>query len=299
MSLHDEKKRTEIKNALKKRVVTLPDGTSLPSIGQGTWYMGESPKVKDKEIKALQQGIELGMRLIDTAEMYGNGDSERLVGEAIKGRRDDVFLVSKVYPHHAGLDMIAKACENSLKRLGTDHLDLYLLHWRGRVPLAETIEGMEKLRKDGKIVRWGVSNFDTDDMKELWNTANGKNSVTNQVLYHLGSRGIDFDLLPWQREHNMPIMAYSPLAQGGSLRRQLLSDPTIREIAEKYNVQPLQIALAWTIRSNHVIAIPKAVQEEHVLANAEAATIELTQEDLNRLDEVFPKPNRKVPLDII
>jgi diketogulonate reductase-like aldo/keto reductase len=299
MSLHNEKKLIEIKNALQKRTVTLPDGTSLPSIGQGTWYMGENPKVKDKEIEALQLGIELGMTLIDTAEMYGNGESERLVGEAIKGRRDDVFLVSKVYPHHAGLDKIEKACEKSLERLGTDHLDLYLLHWRGRVPLAETIEGMEKLRKDGKIVRWGVSNFDTDDMKELWGTAKGKDCATNQVLYHLGSRGIDFELLPWQLDHHVPIMAYSPLAQGGSLRRQLLTDPTIRDIAEAYNVQPLQIALAWTIRSNHVVAIPKAVQKEHLLANAEAATIEFTQEDLHRLDQVFPKPTRKMPLEII
>ncbi|NHM31373.1 aldo/keto reductase [Neobacillus terrae] len=299
MSFQDDKKITEIRNALKNRVVTLRDGTSLPCTGQGTWYMGENPKMKEMEIKALQLGIELGMTLIDTAEMYGNGDSERVVGEAIKGRRNEVFLVSKVYPHHAGLDMIEKACENSLRRMGTDHLDLYLLHWRGRVPLAETIEGMEKLRRNGKIVRWGVSNFDTNDMEELWNAPNGKKCMTNQVLYHLGSRGIDYDLLPWQQAHNMPIMAYSPLAQGGSLRRNLLTDPTINEIAEKYNVQPLQIALAWTIRSSNCIAIPKAVQEAHVLANAEAATIELTKEDLNRLDRVFPKPTRKVPLDMI
>lgn len=261
--------------------------------------MGEKPQEKAKEIKALQLGIELGMKVIDTAEMYGNGASERLVGEAIKGRRDDVFLVSKVYPHNAGLDKISIACENSLKRLGTDYLDLYLLHWRGRIPLEETIEGMEKLRKEGKILRWGVSNFDTDDMKELWNTTNGSNCATNQVLYHLGSRGIDFDLLPWHREHHVPIMAYSPLAQGGALRKQLLTDPIINEIAKKYNVKPLQIALAWTIRTNDVIAIPKAGQEQHVLENAEAAAIELTQEDLDRLDEAFPKPRKKVPLDII
>jgi diketogulonate reductase-like aldo/keto reductase len=299
MSLRDEKKVTKIKYALENRIVKLPDGTSLPCIGQGTWYLGENPQLKNQEIKALQLGIELGMTLIDTAEMYGNGGSERIVGEAIKGRRDVVFLVSKVFPHHSGLDKIESACEKSLERLGTDRLDLYLLHWRGNVPLAETIEGMEKLRRDGKILRWGVSNFDTNDMKELWNTVIGKSCVTNQVLYHLGSRGIDYDLLPWQHEHHMPIMAYSPLAQGGSLRRQLLNDPTIKEIAEKYNVQPLQIALTWTIRSNQVIAIPKAVQEEHVLANAETATIELSEEDLNRLDEVFPKPTRKMPLDIL
>jgi diketogulonate reductase-like aldo/keto reductase len=299
MNLPDKKKIMKMKSGIEKRVVTLPDGTSLPCLGQGTWYMGENPQARAKEIKALQLGIELGMKLIDTAEMYGNGDSERLVGEAIKGIRNDVFLVSKVYPHHASLDKISTACENSLKRLGTDRLDLYLLHWRGRIPLEETIEGMEKLRKEGKILRWGVSNFDTDDMIELWNTPNGSNCATNQVLYHLGSRGIDFDLLPWQREHHMPIMAYSPLAQGGSLRKQLLSDPVINEIAKNHNVKPLQIALAWTIRTNDVIAIPKAVQEQHVFENAEAASIELTQEDLNRLDEVFPKPRKKMPLDII
>ncbi|EID42998.1 aldo/keto reductase [Parageobacillus thermoglucosidasius] len=299
MGVLDSKKIMEIRSRIEKRVVTLPDGTTVPCIGQGTWHMGEKPQEKAKEIKALQLGIELGMKVIDTAEMYGNGASERLVGEAIKGRRDDVFLVSKVYPHNAGLDKISTACENSLKRLGTDYLDLYLLHWRGRIPLEETIEGMERLRKEGKILRWGVSNFDTDDMEELWNTTNGSNCATNQVLYHLGSRGIDFDLLPWHREHHVPIMAYSPLAQGGALRKQLLTDPIINKIAKKYNVKPLQIALAWTIRTNDVIAIPKAGQEQHVLENAEAAAIELTQEDLKRLDEAFPKPRKKVPLDII
>ncbi|WP_026695197.1 aldo/keto reductase [Peribacillus kribbensis] len=295
----NEKKIEAIRNSLAKRMVTLPDGTSLPCLGQGTWYMGENPQMRDKEITALQLGIDLGMTLIDTAEMYGDGGAERLAGEAIKGRRDRVFLVSKVYPHHAGQDMISKACEDSLQRLGTDHLDLYLLHWRGRIPLAETIEGMEKLRREGKIVRWGVSNFDTADMEELLNTPDGANCAVNQVLYHLGSRGIDFDLLPWQREHNMPIMAYSPLAQGGSLRNRLLNDPVILDLAGKYRVTPLQIALAWTLRSDHVIAIPKAVQEEHVLANAEAAAIQFTQEDLIKLDQAFPKPNRKMPLDII
>lgn len=299
MSLQNEKNRTETKRALHQRVVTLPDGTELPCVGQGTWKMGEDPRMQEKEVKALQLGIELGMKVIDTAEMYADGSSERVVGEAIKGCREEIFLISKVYPHNAGLDSIEKACENSLKRLGTDYLDLYLLHWRGYVPLEETIQGMEKLRKEGKIKRWGVSNFDTIDMEELWNTPNGKNCMINQVLYHLGSRGIDYDLVPWHKEHQLPIMAYSPLAQGGSLRRQLLTDPTIQEIAEKYDAQPLQIALAWTIRSNQVLAIPKAVQAEHVWANAQAATIELTNEDLDKLDQVFPKPTRKMPLDII
>lgn len=281
------------------RTITLPDGTSLPCVGQGTWYMGENPQMKEKEVRALQLGLELGMNVIDTAEMYGNGGAELVVGEALKGRRDDVFLVSKVNPHNAGLDQIEIACENNLKRLGTDYLDLYLLHWRGSVPLVETIEGMEKLRRDGKIARWGVSNFDTADMKELLNSENGKNCMTNQVLYHLGSRGIDYDLVPWQNEHHMPFMAYSPLAQGGSLRTQLLTDPAIKEIAEKYDAQPLQIALAWTIRAGNCLAIPKAIQEEHVRANAEAAAIRLSDEDLTKLDGVFPQPTRKMPLDII
>ncbi|RKD22645.1 hypothetical protein BEP19_10320 [Ammoniphilus oxalaticus] len=278
--------------------VTLSDGTVAPALGQGTWYMGENPAIRAREIKALQLGIELGMTLIDTAEMYGNGQSEALVGEAIKGRRDDVFLVSKVYPHNAGLDTISTACENSLKRLGTDRLDLYLLHWRGGIPLKETIEGMERLKQEGKILRWGVSNFDIDDMQELWELENGSNCVTNQVLYHLGSRGIEYSLMPWQQERRAPVMAYCPLAQGGSLSRKLLNDATISEIAKQHGVRPLQIILAWAIRSDQVIAIPKASQEQHVRENAAAASIKLTEEDLQRLDQVFPKPTRKLPLDI-
>lgn len=298
MNLHD-RNLSDSKDTLEKQTVKLADGTSLPCIGQGTWNMGENPDEKETEIKALRTGIEAGMRLIDTAEMYGEGSSEELVGEAITGRREDVFLVSKVYPHNAGLEKISKACENSLKRLGTDYLDLYLLHWRGRVPLSETIEGMEKLKKEGKIARWGVSNFDTEDMKELWNTSGGKNCAVNQVLYHLGSRGIDYDLISWQKEHGIPVMAYSPLAQGGSLRKQMLTDSAVLELAEKYGVKPLQIALAWTIRSGNVISIPKAGREEHVIENAQAAAIEMTEEDLRKLDESFPKPLKKEPLDII
>ncbi|WP_425388365.1 aldo/keto reductase [Domibacillus tundrae] len=288
-----------IQTALKNRTVALPDGTSVPAIGQGTWYIGDDPSKKEAEVRALRLGVDLGMTLIDTAEMYGEGKAEQVVGEALRGIRDDVFLVSKVYPRNAGLERIASSCEKSLQRLGTDHLDLYLLHWRGRVPLAETIEGMKKLKKDGKILRWGVSNFDTADMEELLNTPGGDHCSTNQVLYHLGSRGIEFDLLPWQKQQKMPLMAYSPLAQGGSLRKELMSDPALKEIAKTHNVEPLQIALAWTIRSGNVIAIPKAVQEKHVIANAEAAAIELTNEDLSKLDAIFPAPVRKVPLDII
>lgn len=295
----NEKRKVELRKAVEKRTVTLPDGTTLPSLGQGTWYMGEDPRMKEKEIRALQLGLDLGMRVIDTAEMYGDGGSERVVGEAIKGRREEVFLVSKVYPHNADLDRIEEKCEQSLKRLGTDYVDLYLLHWRGSVPLEETIEGMEKLREAGKIKRWGVSNFDTADMEELWTKPNGENCVVNQVMYHLGSRGIEYDLVPWFKERNMPIMAYSPLAHGAALRSQIKTEPAVLEVAEKHDVGPLQIALAWTIRENNCLSIPKAVQEKHVIQNAEAATIEFDEEDLTKLSEAFPAPNRKVPLDIL
>lgn len=289
----------EIRTKNQQNLVKLADGTEVPAIGQGTWYMGENPREKDKEVRALRLGIELGMTLIDTAEMYGEGGAEIVAGEAIKGVRDKVFLVSKVYPHNAGLNRISTACENSLKRLGTDHLDLYLLHWRGGVPLKETIEGMERLKKQGKILRWGVSNFDTDDMQELFECSNGKNCVTNQVLYHLGSRGIEFDLMPWLGESKVPIMAYCPIAKGGQLRRELLKNQVVNEIAQRHNAAPIQILLAWAIRSGNVIAIPKAVQEEHVIENAEASFIYLSQEDLEKLDAVFPRPGRKMSLDIL
>jgi diketogulonate reductase-like aldo/keto reductase len=292
-------KNSKSSNSLGQRVVSFPDGTSVPLLGQGTWNIGEKQGMKEEEVKALRLGIELGMTLIDTAEMYGSGGAESVVGDAIKGLREQVFLVSKVYPHNAGRNKIVEACEDSLRRLKTDHLDLYLLHWRGQIPLKETVEGMEKLKKEGKILRWGVSNFDKDDMEELFTIPNGANCMTNQVLYHLGSRGIEFDLLPWHKSHQIPIMAYSPVAQGGSLRKQLLTDATVRTIAEEHSAKPMQIILAWSIRSNHVIAIPKAVQLEHIRENAEAASIELTAEDLARLDEIFPAPIKKMPLDII
>lgn len=285
--------------ALQQRKITLPDGTRLPAIGQGTWTIGDDPSLKEQEIAALQQGLELGMTVIDTAEMYGEGKSERLVGEAIRGKREQVFLVSKVYPQNAGLSRIKKACENSLKRLGTDSLDLYLLHWRGRTPLAEVVEGMEQLKTEGKIKRWGVSNFDTADMEELWSVPNGQNCATNQVLYHLGSRGIEWDLVDWHKEHGVPIMAYSPLAQGGSLRRELMTNDALKAIADTRRATPLQIALAWTVRSGNVLSIPKAGQAAHVIANAQAAAITFTQEELDRLDKAFPGPGHKTPLDVI
>lgn len=288
----------KIRSIVEKRKVKLPDGTLVPAIGQGTWYMGENKTLYDEEIKSLNTGVELGMTLIDTAEMYGDGASERLIGDAIKNIRDKVFLVSKVYPHNAGLGNIFSACENSLRRLQTDHLDLYLLHWIGSVPFEETIEGMEKLKAQGKILRWGVSNFDTDDMKEIYKLKNGDNCMVNQVLYHLASRGIEYSLIPWQRKHSMPVMAYCPVAKGGALRHSLLTNGTVLDIAKKYNAEPLQIILAWCIRTNDVIAIPKASHTEHVIQNAKAASITLSDEDLKQLDKVFPAPHVKTGLDM-
>jgi len=285
------------KNRLSR--IKLADGASVPRIGQGTWFMGESAANREAEIAALRLGVELGMNLIDTAEMYGEGNAELLVGEAIKGIRDDVFLVSKVYPHNAGQDKMAASCEASLKRLGTDHLDLYLLHWRGNIPLAETVDSMEKLVEQGKIARWGVSNLDTEDMQELTRISKGTHCVTNQVLYHLGSRGIEYDLLPWHRSRNMPIMAYSPLAQAGSLRKGLLENEAVAEIARDRQCSPLQVLLAWTIREGDVMAIPKASSLEHVLENASAGLIQLTPEEVWKLDDAFQMPSWKVPLDMI
>lgn len=281
-----------------KRLVELA-GERVPAIGQGTWYMGEQASRRKEEVRALQTGIELGMTLIDTAEMYADGEAEKVAGEAIAGRRDSVYLVSKVYPHNADRRRMVKSCEASLKRLGTDHLDLYLLHWRGSVPLEETVEAMEKLRKDGKIRSFGVSNLDTADMKELWEVPGGDRCAVNQVLYHAASRGIEVDLLPWARRHHLPTMAYCPLAQGGRLREGLLKHPVMAGLAHNRGVTPAQIALAWVIRSGDVIAIPKAARDAHVRENAAAAEIELTAGELAQIDAAFPAPSVKVPLDIV
>lgn len=275
----------------------------LPAIGQGTWYMGEGLTPYHDEVRALQMGLERGLTLIDTAEMYGDGGAEKVVGDAIHGRRDRAFVVSKVYPWNAGRDSAIAACERSLARLGTDYLDLYLLHWPGSIPLEETLDAFERLRDQGKIRRFGVSNFDVEDMQALLNQPGGGRCATNQVLYHLGSRGIEHSLLPWQRNHGLPAMAYSPIAQGGRLRKRLLDDPTVREIAEAHGATPAQIVLAWVIRpvdgQHDVIAIPKAVQPKHVEANAAALELILSEDELARLDRAFPAPERKIPLDII
>lgn len=279
--------------------ILLPDGAMLRRLGLGTWFMGEHAANRAEEIAALRLGVELGMNLIDTAEMYGEGRSEELVGEAVKGIRDDVFLVSKVYPHNAAGAGLIRSCEASLKRLGTDHLDLYLLHWRGTIPLEETVEGMEALVASGKIARWGVSNFDTPDMQELLRIPGGNHCAVNQVLYHLGSRGIEHELLPWLSGHKIPVMAYSPLAQAGTLRKGLTENETVQRIARDHGATPLQILLAWSIREADVLAIPKAGTRQHVEENAAAGKLVLTSDELWQLDDAFPQPSWKVPLDMI
>lgn len=288
--------------------VTLPatahePAIELPAIGQGTWYMGEGLAPRSDEIRALQHGLAMGLTLIDTAEMYADGGAEEVVGEALAGRRDEAFLVSKVYPWNAGRDSAIAACEASLKRLRTDHLDLYLLHWPGSIPLDETLEAFERLREAGKIRRFGVSNFDIDEMRALHALPGGEACAVNQVLYHLGSRGIEHALLPWQREHGMPTMAYCPLAQAGGLREDLLGHPEVLGIAARHGITPAQVLLAWAIRPHDgrrdVIAIPKAARVDHVEQNAAALHVRLDDDALARLDAALPAPGRKVPLDIV
>jgi diketogulonate reductase-like aldo/keto reductase len=266
-------------------------GRQVPVIGQGTWQMGEDHTRQKEEIAALRLGIDLGMTLIDTAEMYAEGGAEQVVAQAIAGQRDKVFLVSKVYPHNASRQGIAQACERSLGRLKTDHIDLYLLHWRGQYPLAETVEAFERLREAGKIGRWGVSNFDVDDLQEL----DAKACATNQVLYNLEERGIEFDLLPWCQQHNMPVMAYCPIGQGG----KMLANATLKQVAARHGVTPAQVSLAWLLRQDGVIAIPKAVRAEHVQLNAQAAQLQLEIGDLEALDQAFHAPKRKQRLAMV
>ena len=255
--------------------------------------MGESPARRAEEIAALKLGVELGMTLIDTAEMYGDGEAERLVGEAFADQRDALFIVSKVYPQNADWDRLPKACERSLKRLRTDRIDLYLLHWRGAVPLAETVEVMEALKRAGKIVHWGVSNFDTEDMNELVQ-AGGAACAANQVLYNPTRRSAEFDLFPWLDAHAMSAMAYSPVEQG-----RLLASAALRAVAEQLDATPAQVALAWTIRRPNVIAIPKAASPSHVRENRAALDLKLDADALAALDRAFPPPSRKGRLQML
>lgn len=273
--------------------------SALPAIGQGTWYMGESAALRSQEVAALQAGLDLGLKVIDTAEMYAEGGAEEVVGEALRGRRDQAWLVSKVYPWNAGEVDAIEACERSLRRLQTDYLDLYLLHWRGNVPLEETIRAMESLQQQGKIRHWGVSNFDHDDMLELWHEPGGKACLTNQVLYHLASRGIEYDLLPQCQQREMPIMAYCPLAQAGRLRQALFDDAHLQQIAQQKGISVAQVLLAWVIRQQGVLAIPKASSVSHVQQNAAALSINLTDEELSIIDRTFPAPQSKTALDVV
>lgn len=275
--------------------VRLPDGTAVPRLGQGTWRMGESAKNAAAEAAALRLGLDLGLSLIDTAEMYGSGQAERVVAEAIAGRRDEVFLVSKVLPQNATRRGTVSACERSLKRLRTERIDLYLLHWPGAVPLAETVAGFTELSAAGKIRHWGVSNFDQADMQRLAELAGGSECATNQVLYNLGQRGIEFDLLPWCAERGMPVMAYTPLGQGG----HLLGSAALAEVAARHGVAPAAVALGFLLAHPEVIVIPKAVRGEHVRANAAAASLRLTAADLGVLDAAYPPPHRKRPLAML
>lgn len=266
----------------------LPDGTTVCPLGQGTWKMGKSATRRHEEIRALRHGIELGMNLVDTAEMY---DNEELVGEAVRPYREKVFLVSKVLPNNASYRGTKLACERSLQRLGTAYIDLYLLHWKGRYPYEETVCAMTELQQEGKIRMWGVSNLDTADMERIVSLTGGSDCVTNQVLYTLGDRGVEFDLLPWCAARRMPVMAYSPIGEGRLLRHH-----TLLEIARRHDASPAQIALAWTIRQPGVIAIPKAGNVTHVDDNFRSLSINLTEEDLHDLDTAFPAPTQKTPL---
>ncbi len=266
----------------------------MPAIGLGTWMMGERRRDRSREIAALKLGIALGMTLIDTAEMYAEGSAEEVVGEAIAGRRAEVFLVSKVYPHNASRPGAIAACQRSLDRLGTDYLDLYLLHWRGDIPLAQTVAAFESLRADGRIRAWGVSNFDRGDMKELLSLPDGRHCAVNQVLYHLGCRGIEWDLLPFCRHHGIAVMAYSPFGQGGLLKRRPLQD-----LARRVGITPAQLALAWLLRHSGVAVIPKAAASRHVRENRAAAEFQLPVAAVAELDRLFPPPTRATPLAML
>jgi diketogulonate reductase-like aldo/keto reductase len=281
------------------RALLLPSGRQMPVLGQGTWGMGEKRGSFDAEVAALKLGLDLGMTLIDTAEMYGEGGAETVVAEAIAGRRDEAFIVSKVYPHNASRRGAIAACERSLKRLKTGHLDVYLLHWRGGVPLAETLEAFTALKQAGKILDYGVSNFDTDDMEEAAALAGGEAIATNQVLYNLMNRGIEWDLLPWCKSKGIPIMAYSPFVNAPPALTKLLANPALKSLAADHAATPAQIALAWLLHQPGVAAIPKAVQPEHIRANRKAYDIRLSPADLSMLDRAFPPPRKKVPLAML
>lgn len=274
--------------------VRLRDDTVVSALGQGTWRMGQRAADLTREVAALRAGIDAGMTLVDTAEMYADGGAEAMVGDAIAGRRDDVFIVSKVYPHNAGARSAAAACERSLRRLRTDRLDLYLLHWRGRVPLKETVAAFERLRHDGKIVRWGVSNFDTDDIDELLSVPGGSECVVNQVLYNIGSRGVEWSLLGQCRRQRIALMAYAPFGEGALLR-----EPPLARIAGEAGLTPAQLALAWLLRRDDIIAIPQTGSTAHVAQNRAAAGVSLSAATTAAIDAAYPPPRRASRLAVI
>jgi diketogulonate reductase-like aldo/keto reductase len=276
------------------KLVELPGGDKVPALGQGTWRMGEDPAKHDEELATLRLGIELGLTLIDTAEMYGEGRAEMLVGEAIRGQRDQVFIVTKVYPHHASRREMHRACNSSLRRLGIDTIDLYLLHWPGNVPLHETVRSFGDLQRDGKIRHWGVSNFDPTLMQALWDLPGGAHAQTDQVLYNLARRGIEWDLLPWLRQHRLPVMAYSPVDEGRLLRKRGLV-----EFARQHAMTPAQVAIAWLIARDGVIAIPKTAHRERLRENVAALEKPLSAAHLRELDLLFAPPQGPGPLVMI
>jgi diketogulonate reductase-like aldo/keto reductase len=276
------------------QTLELTSGQAIPMLGMGTWQMGENARDRQSEITALRYGLDLGISLIDTAEMYGEGGAEEVIAEAIANRRSEVFLVSKVYPHNASRQGTIAACERSLTRLKTDYLDLYLLHWRGAAPLAETLEAFQTLQQSGKVRSYGVSNFDVADMEKAILLQGGNGIVTNQVLYNLMRRGVEWNLLPWCRQRNMPIMAYSPIEQG-----RLLSNRTLKAIAQAREASAAQVAIAWLLHQDNVIVIPKSSRVDHVKENRAALDLKLGAEELNALNTAFPPPTKPVSLDML
>jgi diketogulonate reductase-like aldo/keto reductase len=276
------------------RTLQLPSGQTIPVLGMGTWRMGEAARNRQSEIAALRHGLDLGLSLIDTAEMYGEGGAEEVIAPVIANRRSDVFLVSKVYPHNASRKGAIAACERSLKRLKTDYLDLYLLHWRGSIPLAETLEAFQTLQKAGKIRSYGVSNFDAEDMEEAIHLQGGNAIATNQVLYNLMRRGVELNLLPWCRQRGIPIMAYSPIEQG-----RLLNHRALRAIAQERGVTTAQVAIAWLLHQEDVIVIPKSSRIEHIEQNYAALNLQLSAAELATLDTAFPPPQKPIPLEML
>lgn len=288
---------TQLNQAPKVRTTLLPSGQLMPVLGQGTWQMGEDRANRKAEADALRLGLDLGMNHIDTAEMYGEGGAEKVIADVIADRRAEVFVVSKVYPHNATRRGVVEACERSLRHLKTDYIDLYLLHWRGDVPLSETFAAFQFLKQSGKIRDYGVSNFDVADMEESFAIPGGDEIANNQVLYNLAHRGIEWDLIPWCRARRIPITAYSPIGHNAAEQKQILGNRAVKAVALRHGATPVQVVLAWLMREPDMIVIPKAVRPEHIRENRAAHDLKLTERDLKELDQAFPPPTRKIPLE--